>query len=162
MFGRQLLDPAVAITGRSVYVARQVSPADGVVRSELARVDPASGQIEAARLLGAAFGQAVSAGGALWVAVKTPPAVTLLRLSPPTGALLGQRSGGDHDGAVGLLATAGDDGRQASRQLAQLLRFKAAAQYDPAPMSATEAEKAVELAARLAERAAIIVTRTSR
>ena len=96
----------------------------------------------------------VAAGSAVTAGINACDAIS--------GALLGQRSGGDHDGAVGLLATAGDDGRQASRQLAQLLRFKAAAQYDPAPRSATEAEKAVELAARLAERAAIIVTRTSR
>jgi len=73
------------------------------------------------------------------------------------GALLGQRSGGGHDEAVGLLATAGDNGRQASRQLAQLLRFKAPAQYDPAPIAAADARKAVELAARLADRAAILI-----
>jgi hypothetical protein len=78
------------------------------------------------------------------------------------GALLGQRSGGGHDDAVGLLATAGDDGRQAARQLAQLLRFKTPAQYDPAPMAAADAVKAVELATRLAERAAVLVNRTSR
>jgi hypothetical protein len=40
------------------------------------------------------------------------------------GYLLGERSGGQHDEAVGLLASAGEDGRAASRQLAQLLRFK--------------------------------------
>ncbi len=79
---RQLLDPTVAVTGSGVYVAWQVSPAGGVVRAELARVDPASGRIEATRLLGAAFGQAVSTGGALWVAVTAPPDITLLRLSP--------------------------------------------------------------------------------
>ena len=40
------------------------------------------------------------------------------------GYLLGERSGGQHDEAARLLATAGEDGRAASRQLAQLLRFK--------------------------------------
>ena len=77
-------------------------------------------------------------------------------------ALLGQRSGGGHDEAVALLATAGDDGRQVSRQLAQLLRFKTPAQYDPAPMAASDARKAVELASRLADRAADLLARTSR
>ena len=90
VFDRQLLDPTVAVAGRGVYVAWQVSPAGGVVRSELARVDPASGRIETARPLGAAFGQAVSAGGALWVAVTAPPEVTLLRLSPQTLKLTGR------------------------------------------------------------------------
>ena len=77
------------------------------------------------------------------------------------GALLGHRSGGGHDEAAALLATAGDDGRQAARQLAQLLRFKAPAQYDPAPLSAADARKAVDLAARLAERATAILAQTS-
>lgn len=90
VFDRQPLNPEVAVTGGSVYVAWQVSPAGGVVRSELARVDPASGRIEAARPLGAAFGQAVSAGGALWVAVTAPPEAALLRLSPPTLKLTGR------------------------------------------------------------------------
>lgn len=78
------------------------------------------------------------------------------------GALLGQRSGGGHDEAVGLLATAGDDGRQSARQLAQLLRFRTPAQYDPAPMAAADARKAVELAARMAERATSVLAQTSR
>jgi hypothetical protein len=73
------------------------------------------------------------------------------------GFLLGERSGGsDHAEAVGLLAAAGDDGRTASRQLAQLLRFKTPAQYDPMPIASADAHKAVELAARLMERAATI------
>lgn len=41
------------------------------------------------------------------------------------GFLLGERSGGsDHTEAVGLLATAGNDGRTASRQLAQLFGLR--------------------------------------
>lgn len=48
------------------------------------------------------------------------------------GRLLGEHSGaGNHDDAVGLLAIAGDGGKSASHQLAQLLRFKTPAQYDP-------------------------------
>lgn|SRR5487761_1368027 len=74
------------------------------------------------------------------------------------GLLLGERSGGsNHEEAVGLLATAGSDGQTASRQLAQLLRFKTPAQYDPVPMASADARKAVELANRLVERAASLL-----
>jgi hypothetical protein len=71
------------------------------------------------------------------------------------GLLLGERSGaGNHEDAVGLLAFAGNDGKTASHQLAQLLRFKTPAQYDPVPIPSADARKAVELASRLVERAA--------
>ena len=52
---------------------------------------------------------------------------------------------------------AGGDGQAASRQLAQLLRFKTPAQYDPVPMASADARKAVELANRLVERAASLL-----
>jgi hypothetical protein len=70
------------------------------------------------------------------------------------GATLGQRAGGGHDEAVDLLASLSEDGRRASRQLSQLLRFKTPAQYDPVPMAEADARLAVELATRLAQRAA--------
>jgi hypothetical protein len=96
----------------------------------------------------------VAAGSAVTAGINACDAIC--------GALLGQRSGGAHDEAVALLATAGDDGRQASHQLAQLLRFKTPAQYDPAPMAPSDARKAVELASRLADRAADLLARTAR
>ena len=65
----------------------------------------------------------------------------------------------EHMEALSLLATAGDDGRYAAHQLSQLLRFKTPAQYDPAPLPEGDARKAVELARRLADRAAIVVER---
>ena len=76
-----------------------------------------------------------------------------------SGALLGQRSGGEHSEAVDLLSQAGADGRQAARQLAQLLRYKTPAQYDPAPLPERDATKAIELARRLVERAAQVNAR---
>ena len=76
-----------------------------------------------------------------------------------SGSLLGQRAGGEHTEAVDLLNGAGDDGRQAARQLSQLLRYKTPAQYDPAPMPQRDATKAVELARRLVDRAAQLDTR---
>jgi|SRR5579875_1949873 hypothetical protein len=96
----------------------------------------------------------VAAGSAVTAGVNACDAIC--------GALLGQRSGGRHEEAARLLATAGDDGRQASRQLAQLLRFKTPAQYDPAPVAPADARKAVELATRLAEKAATLLAPPSR
>ncbi len=58
-----------------------------------------------------------------------------------------------------LLSQAGADGRQAARQLAQLLRYKTPAQYDPAPLPERDATKAIELARRLVERAAQVNAR---
>jgi hypothetical protein len=89
-FGQPLLWPQVAVTATGLYVAWQVSRPGSVVRSELARVDAASGRVEAARRLGAAFEQAVWAAGALWVAASTPAAETLLRLNPDTLKLTGR------------------------------------------------------------------------
>lgn len=110
MFGYPLLSPQVAVTPSGVYVAWQVSPSGGVVRSELARVDPASGRVEATRRLGAAFGQAVAAAGALWVATSAVTGETLLRLNPDTLALTGSwraGSGGGHPWAAQTLVVAG-------------------------------------------------------
>jgi hypothetical protein len=76
-----------------------------------------------------------------------------------TGALVGQRAGGEHTEAVDLLTEAGDDGRAAAKQLSQLLRFKTPAQYDPAPLPESEARKAVEMARRLADRANLVLAR---
>ena len=112
-FGPPLLMPQVAVTATGLYVAWQVSRPGSVVRSELARVDEASGRVEAARRLGAAFEQAVSAAGALWVAASTgsiPAAQTLLRLNPDTLQLTGQwrvGTGGGPDWAAQVLVVAG-------------------------------------------------------
>jgi hypothetical protein len=112
-FGQPLLMPQVAVTATGLYVSWQVSRPGSVVRSELARVDEASGRVEAARRLGAAFEQAVLAAGALWVAVSTgstPAAQTLLRLNPETLKLTGRwrvGTGGDQPWAAQVLVIAG-------------------------------------------------------
>ena len=82
-----------------------------------------------------------------------------MRVRCLTGALVGQRAGGEHAEALSLLATAGDDGRYAARQLSQLLRFKTPAQYDPASLPERDARRAVEIAGRLVERATSVVSR---
>lgn len=110
IFAKPLLTPQAAVTATGLYVAWQVSPPGNAVRSELARVDATTGQIEATRRLGAGFGQAVAAAGALWVAASTMTSETLLRLNPSTlrltgrwrvAATRGQRLGGQ------VLAVAG-------------------------------------------------------
>lgn len=110
VFGQPLLSPQVAVTPGGIYVAWQVSPPGSTVRSELARVDPASGHVEAARPLGAAFGQAIAAGGALWVMTWTMTGEKLLRLSPETLRLTGRwraGRGGGQQRAAQVLAVAG-------------------------------------------------------
>jgi hypothetical protein len=92
-FAQPLLMPQVAVTATGLYVAWQVSRPGSVPISELVRIDEASGRVEAARPLGAAFEQAISAAGALWVAASTgsyPAAQTLLRLNPDTLQLTGK------------------------------------------------------------------------
>ncbi len=105
--------PQVAATAAGLYVAWQVSRPGSVVRSELARVDAASGRVEAARSLGAAFEQAILAAGALWVATatgSTPAATVLLRLNPDTLQLTGRwqvETGGAPHWATQVLVVAG-------------------------------------------------------
>jgi hypothetical protein len=84
VFGRPLLNPQVSVTNGAVYVAWQVSKPGSVVRSELARINPRTGQIAAGRRLGAAFGQAIAAGGALWVTTITTNGEQVLRLNRDT------------------------------------------------------------------------------
>lgn len=74
-----------------------------------------------------------------------------------SGALLGQRAGGEHADTVEFLKAGGEDGRAAARQLVQLLRYKTPAQYDPRPTGRLDARKALDLAERLVERARRVV-----
>jgi hypothetical protein len=113
VFGPPLLMPQVAATAAGLYVAWQVSRPGGVVQSELARVDAATGRVEAARYLGAAFEQAIVAAGALWVATataSTTAATVLLRLNPDTLQLTGRwqvQTGGAPHWATQVLVVAG-------------------------------------------------------
>ena len=113
VFGQPLLMPQVAATAAGLYVAWQVSRPGDAVQSELARVDAATGRVEAARYLGAAFEQAIVAAGALWVATatgSTPAATMLLRLNPDTLQLTGRwqvETGGAPNWAAQVLVVAG-------------------------------------------------------
>lgn len=123
-----------------------VSPADA--RAYLSK---ASAWLEAATESLAAKRWDVAGGSAVTAGICACDAIT--------GALVGQRAGGEHAGSLSLLDTAGEDGRSAARQLSTLLRFKAPAQYDPAPLPEPDARKAVEIARRLVERATSVVGR---
>jgi hypothetical protein len=113
VFRQPLLMPQVAATAAGLYVAWQLSRPGDAVQSELARVDAATGRVEAARYLGAAFEQAIVAAGALWVATATGSAMTaqvLLRLNPDTLTPTGRWQIGTGDGphwAMQLLVVAG-------------------------------------------------------
>ena len=77
-------------------------------------------------------------------------------------ALVGSVSQGDHADAPGHLDSIGGDARVAARQLRQLLPLKSLAEYDPRPMSVTEARRAVTVAERLVALAERVVSRVGR
>lgn len=126
-----------------------VSPADA--RAYLSK---ASAWLQAAQESAQAGRWDVAAGSAVTAGINACDSLT--------GVLLGLRAGGEHSEAVDLLSGAGSEGRQAARQLSQLLAFKSPAQYEPTPLSEADATKAVELARRLVERAAQVNSRRPR
>jgi hypothetical protein len=103
--------PHVTITTAGVYLAWSLSPPASGARTELARINMASGRMEATRGLGAvSFDQAVAAGDSLWVATTSAAGETLLRLNPQTLAVTGRTriGGGGNQGLAGpSLALAG-------------------------------------------------------
>jgi uncharacterized protein (UPF0332 family) len=65
------------------------------------------------------------------------------------GIRLGKRSSGqNHEEVLGLLATAGVDGKDVAKELGRLLPLKTKTEYDPEDVSKTEAGRAVERARR--------------
>jgi HEPN domain-containing protein len=77
-------------------------------------------------------------------------------------AILGSRSGErasgqDHGQAVALVRAVPKVGKDAANLLGRLLPLKTKAEYDPAPVSATDAGQAVEQATRLVEIARSVV-----
>jgi len=107
---RHLLNPQAYAAGGELYVAQQVTPAGDRVLSELMRVDPISGRVDAVRRLGSAFDQALLDDGVLWVSTTRAQTSWLWRLDP---ASLDVRSrevlpgSVPDDGTVGALAVAG-------------------------------------------------------
>lgn len=66
-----------------------------------------------------------------------------------TGTRLGRRAAGqDHDEALGLLREAGKDGAEVAGSLVRLLPMKTKAEYEPAAIPKSAAEKAVAWARR--------------
>lgn len=65
------------------------------------------------------------------------------------GIRLGRRSGGQsHEDVLGLLDTAGADGRALAKELGRLLPLKTKTEYDPVDVSKADAGRAVERARR--------------
>jgi hypothetical protein len=56
---------------------------------------------------------------------------------------------GEHSRAPAHLEKAGEEGRQAAAQLRRLLPLKSKAEYDPSPISRTDARAAVKAAERI-------------
>ena len=88
MFRHSLQNPRVTVTNGVVFVAWQTSPpGSAAVRSELARINAATGRIQARQRFSAFVPQVLEAAGSLWVAAWTgsgPATETLLRLNPKT------------------------------------------------------------------------------
>ena len=65
------------------------------------------------------------------------------------GIRLGRRSGGqNHDEVLGLLVTAGADGKEIAKEIGRLLPLKTKAEYEPVDVSKTDAGRAVDRARR--------------
>jgi hypothetical protein len=74
------------------------------------------------------------------------------------GARTGQRAGGeDHKQAIPLLAALPVDGRQAANALGRLVPLKSKAEYDPEPVSRSNAELALRQATALVEIARSVI-----
>jgi HEPN domain len=79
------------------------------------------------------------------------------------GMRLGKRSGGqNHEEVLGLLDTAGADGKALAKELGRLLPLKTKAEYDPVNVSKADAVRAVERARRCVTIARRVVDAQSR
>lgn len=75
-----------------------------------------------------------------------------------TAARAGQVWKGEHSQSAGYLkSTGGADGRRGAPHLERLIPLKNRAEYDPRPVSATDAKAAVKAASRLVEVADLAV-----
>jgi hypothetical protein len=83
-----------------------------------------------------------------------PPTPSRLRAGGPYGE-------GRHSQAAAHLESAGGEGKSAARHLRRLLPLKTRAEYDPAPMRATDAKAAVQAAERIVDLAAQVIASTA-
>jgi hypothetical protein len=115
------------VTAGAVLVAWQTSPpASAGVRSELARIDAATGRIQATQRFSAYVLQALEAAGSLWVAAwggSMPATETLVRLNPATLRVTGSwhiGTGGQPEGAQVLAVARGGLWFAASNRLVRV------------------------------------------
>jgi hypothetical protein len=90
--GRVLNNPALTVTGRSLYLRLSLSPAQqDPPRMELARVDAATGAIVATNTFSPGFvGAPLAAAGSLWLTGSFTGHTVLLRLDPRTLMVTGE------------------------------------------------------------------------
>lgn len=89
VFGRSLANPTVTVSANTLYVTWTTS-SGSTQASDVARVEPTTGRIEAITQLGGSFDQAVQASGSLWATTVSAAGVMLNRLDPQTLTLTGQ------------------------------------------------------------------------
>lgn len=65
---------------------------------------------------------------------------------------------GEHAQVAGHIEAAGEEGKQAARQLRRLIPMKTRAEYDPAPMRAADAQTAIQAADRIVSLAAAVLS----
>lgn len=90
--GRVLTNPALTVTGDSLYLRWSLSPAQQEPpRMELARVDAATGEIAATNTFSpGAIGAPLAAAGSLWLTGSFTGSTMLLRLNPRTLMVTGE------------------------------------------------------------------------
>jgi hypothetical protein len=92
VFGRVLANPAVTVTADGLFVAWQVNAVTAAVpRFELARVNQATGAIEASHRFSPGYiGSPLAAGHWLWIITATATGESLLRVNPSDLAVTGE------------------------------------------------------------------------
>jgi hypothetical protein len=96
--------------GGYLWVAQQISRPGSEVLSELMRVDPVTGRVDASRRLASAFDVALLSHGVLWVTSTRGEKLWLWRLDPSSLTLRSKQllpGSGLNDGVAGAMANAG-------------------------------------------------------
>jgi len=106
---RGLSYPQAYAADGELYVTQRVMPPVNQVWSELMRVNPISGRVDAVRRLGSTFDQALLASGVLWVTTTRGRNGWLWRLGPRSLAVLSREvlPGSEPSNPGGTMALAG-------------------------------------------------------
>lgn len=132
------------MTPRRQASVRQTLPGDS--RRYLAK---AVEYVEAATTSNEAGNHTATVGNSIHAAIAAANAIS--------SVALGNVWRGEHSQAADHLDTCGEQGRRAAKHLRSLLPLKSVAEYDPDPISAEQATKAVQAAGRIVRIAAEVV-----